>query len=127
MYIDGDTYPTLNYTGTEDYFAGSFSFENDVDLMRYGTYSGLYAGMYAILGNTSERYNSQQRFLLYRWHEKDPVYFHASFRMTIDNGTYSDWGDVPRYDDFTSVAFWYLRKPMGVPYRLPTHFEMKMR
>jgi len=127
MYIDGDIYPTLNYTGTEDYFAGSYSFGNDVDLMRYGTYSGLYVGMYSILGNTAERYNNQQRFLLYRWHEKDPIYFDKSFRMTLDNGAYSDWGDYPRYDDYTSVAFWYLNKPMGVPYKLPTHYEMKMR
>ena len=26
MYLDGDQYPTINYTGTEDYFCGSYAF-----------------------------------------------------------------------------------------------------
>ena len=74
MYLDGDQYPTINYTGTEDYFCGSYAFGNDILLHKYQTFSGLYAGMYAILGNDSqEMYNGQQRFLLYRFHVKDPV------------------------------------------------------
>ncbi|MFR7558106.1 MAG: glycoside hydrolase family 172 protein, partial [Hominenteromicrobium sp.] len=75
MYIDGDTYPTMNYTGTEDYFCGSYGFGNDIYLNRYQTFSGLYTGLYAILGDTKEMYNHQKRFMLYRWHVKDPVYF----------------------------------------------------
>lgn len=73
MYIDGDTYPTLNYTGTEDYFCGSYAFGNDIILNKYQTFSGLYVGMHAITGNDrSRQYNGQQRFLLYRWHIPDP-------------------------------------------------------
>ncbi|MCI9193872.1 MAG: DUF2961 domain-containing protein [Acutalibacter muris] len=30
-------------------------------------------------------YNGQQRFMLYCFHIKDPVYFGSSFRMTMDN------------------------------------------
>lgn len=85
MYIDGDTYPTMNYTGTEDYFCGSYGFGNDIYLNRYQTFSGLYTGLYAILGDTKEMYNHQKRFMLYRWHVKDPVYFDEDFKMTIDN------------------------------------------
>ena len=60
MYLDGDQYPTINYTGTEDYFCGSYAFGNDILLHKYQTFSGLYAGMYAILGNDSqEMYNGQ--------------------------------------------------------------------
>ncbi len=127
MYIDGDTFPTINYTGTEDYFAGSYGFGIDTDLMRYDPLSGLYAGMYAVLGNTSERYNNQQRLLMYRWHEKDPIYFSKSFRMTMDNGTSTAGGNQPRYDDYTSVAFLYLKTPTRIPCALPPHAEMKMK
>ena len=32
FYLDGDTkFPTINGTGTEDYFNGSYNFENQVD------------------------------------------------------------------------------------------------
>ena len=36
------------------------------------------------MGDNREFYNGQQRFLLYRFHEKDPVYFSKNFKMTID-------------------------------------------
>ena len=124
IYLDGDRYPTINYTGTEDYFCGSYGFGNDILLNRYQTFSGLYAGLYAICGNDStEMYNGQQRFLLYRFHVKDPIYFDASFRMTMDNLGWTG----PRYDDYTSVAFWYLEKPAGVPVSLPENRDMIMR
>ena len=35
MYIDDDQYPSMNYTGTEDYFCGSYGFGNDIILNRY--------------------------------------------------------------------------------------------
>ena len=124
MYIDGDTYPTINYTGTEDYFCGSYAFGNDIYLNRYQTFSGLYAGLYAISGNDrNEMYNGQQRFMLYRLHIKDPIYFDHSFRMTMDNLGWTG----PRYDDYTSVAFWYLKQPNGLKEKLPSDEEMVMR
>lgn len=126
MYIDGDTYPTINYTGTEDYFGGSYAFGNDTPHENYQTYSGQYVGMYAVIGNSMKKYQSQQRFLLYRWHVKDAIYFDKSFRMTMDNGTY-ELPMSPRYDDYTSVAFYYLTEPQAVPFELPSNDEMWMR
>ncbi len=124
MYIDGDRFPTMNYTGTEDYFCGAYAFGNDVYQHRYQTFSGQYVGLYAILGNSGEaQYNQQQRFLLYRWHVKDPVYFDKSFRMTLDNLGWTG----PRYDDYTTVAYWYLTHPAPVPLELPEDKEMIMR
>ena len=124
MYLDGDQYPTINYTGTEDYFCGSYAFGNDILLHKYQTFSGLYAGMYAILGNDSqEMYNGQQRFLLYRFHVKDPVYFHTSFRMTMDN---LGWTGA-RYDDYRSVAYWYMAKPSRLSAGLPSDEEIIMK
>ena len=30
MYIDDDIYPSVHYTGTEDYFTGSYGFGKDI-------------------------------------------------------------------------------------------------
>ena len=116
MYIDDDQYPSMNYTGTEDYFCGSYGFGNDIILNRYQTFSGMYTGLFAIMGDNREFYNGQQRFLLYRFHEKDPVYFSKNFKMTIDNLGWTG----PRYDDYTSVAYWYLEKPSKLAKELPS-------
>lgn len=123
MYIDGDVTPTMHYTGTEDYFCGSFAFGNDNCLHRYQTYSGAYVGMYAVLGNSRELYNCQQRFLMYRWHVADPIRFKSDFRMTLDNLGWTG----PRYDDYSSVAYWYQQLP-GVKLKsLPSDQELLMR
>ena len=123
MYIDDDQYPSMNYTGTEDYFCGSYGFGNDIILNNYQTFSGMYTGLFAIMGDNREFYNGQQRFLLYRFHEKDPVYFSKNFKMTIDNLGWTG----PRYDDYTSVAYWYLEKPSKLAKGLPSDEEMVMK
>lgn len=123
MYIDDDQYPSMNYTGTEDYFCGSYGFGNDIILNRYQTFSGMYTGLFAIMGDNREFYNGQQRFLLYRFHEKDPVYFSKNFKMTIDNLGWTG----PRYDDYASVAYWYLEKPSKLAKGLPSDEEMVMK
>ena len=123
MYIDDDQYPSMNYTGTEDYFCGSYGFGNDIILNRYQTFSGMYTGLFAIMGDNREFYNGQQRFLLYRFHEKDPVHFSKNFKMTIDNLGWTG----PRYDDYTSVAYWYLEKPSKLAKELPSDEEMVMK
>ena len=123
MYIDDDQYQSMNYTGTEDYFCGSYGFGNDIILNRYQTFSGMYTGLFAIMGDNREFYNGQQRFLLYRFHEKDPVYFSKNFKMTIDNLGWTG----PRYDDYTSVAYWYLEKPSKLAKELPSDEEMVMK
>lgn len=122
MYIDGDRYPTMNYTGTEDYFCGSYGFGNDIYLEKYQTFSGLYTGMFAILGNPARRYENQQRFLLYRFHAPDPIYFREDFAMKLDNQGWTG----PRYDDLTSVAYWYLKDPAPVPTELPAEADLVM-
>lgn len=123
MYIDGEQYPSLNYTGTEDYFCGAYAFGNDIELHRYQPFQGLYVGMHAILGDTSAIYNAQKRFLLYRWHVKDEIWFGISFRMVMDN---LGWNG-PRYDDYTSVAYWYADRPYRLPFSLPDDKELIMR
>ncbi len=123
MYMDGDETPTMHYTGTEDYFGGAHAFGNDHCLRKYQPYSGQYVGMYAVFGNTSEFYNGQQRFLLYRWHIPDPVRFKEDFRMTLDNFGFSG----PRYDDFRSVAYWYQTLPSAPLAPLPDNKALYVR
>lgn len=123
MYLDGETYPSMNYTGTEDYFCGSYAFGNDIAVKRYQTFSAPYVGLYAILGESGEQYNGQKRFMLYRWHVKDEIYFETSFRMTMDNLGWTG----PRYDDYTSTAYWYLDYPSALPFELPSDGELVMR
>ena len=109
MYLDGEETPTVQYTGTEDYFCGSYSFGNDMELRKYQLYSGLYAGLYGIFGERGGTGVHQHRFLLYRWHVKDPIRFTKGFRMTMDNMYYDKtvWRYSSRADDFATVAYWY--------------------
>lgn len=123
MYIDDDKYPSIHYTGTEDYFCGSYGFGNDVQIKSYQTYSGLYSGMYAIYGDNRAFYNGQQRFLLYRFHISDPIHFETGFRMTLDNMGWTG----PRYDDYTSCAYWYQTLPSAPLKPLPSDKEMIMK
>lgn len=122
MYLDGEDYPSLNYTGTEDYFCGAYGFGNDIEIKKYQTFSGLYVGLYAILGDTAAMYNAQKRFLLYRWHVKDAIYFDKSFKMVMDNLGWTG----PRYDDYTSTAYWYLEAPAKLPFELPSDHDLIM-
>ena len=121
MFIDGEQYPSIVYTGTEDYFGGSYAFGNDRPPYEYETCSGLYSGMYAVLGNHNERYNIQQRFMAYRWHIQDPVYFNKSIRVVLDN---RDGPGRHRYDDYTTTSYWYMERPMPVPFVLPSLWDM---
>ena len=131
MYIDGETYPSMNYTGTEDYFCGSYAFGNDVGFAfgnnhsydKYQTYSGAYVGMYAVLGDHESTYNSQKRFMLYRFHVVDEINFRESFKMTLDNLGWTG----PRYDDYTTTAYYYLENPTRLPFELPPPNETVMK
>src|ERR1700676_1497816 len=111
FYMDGDTeFPTINGTGTEDYFNGSYNFENQ-EKKEYEEFSSPYSGLVQAL-KPDGLYQSQQRFGLYRWHFVDPVRFDTDLRVTIQDlgwrkgGTY-----LPLRDDISSVAFWYQVEP----------------
>lgn len=130
MYLDGDTYPSINYTAIEDYFCGSYAFGNDgisiygdKCLHSYQTYHGIYTGLAAVFGNDHGLYNGQERFLMYRFHLPDPIYFKNDFTMTIDSLGWTG----PRYDDFTSVGYYYLDKPSRLTAELPEDKEMIMK
>lgn len=111
FYMDGDgEYPTICGTGTEDYFCGSYDFEDPVTHDHYIAFSTPYSGFHPILPNTLFR--SQFRFGMYRWHITDPIHFESSLRVTIQALGWREGGRyLPLQDDIASVAYWYQTLP----------------
>ena len=116
FYIDGDKeFPTICGTGTEDYFCGSYNFENPYTKL-YQDYTGPYAGLPQIIRpDPKNDYNCQMRFGMYRWHITDPVRFKNDLKITIQAlGWRMEKGErkyLPLQDDISSVAFWYQTLP----------------
>ncbi|MHB1455083.1 MAG: glycoside hydrolase family 172 protein [Saccharofermentanales bacterium] len=112
FFMDEDTeYPTICGTGVEDYFGGSYNFENPATHKDYVAYSTPYSGLHQVL-IPDRMYRSQFRFGMYRWHIVDPVRFSGSLKVTIQALGWRDGGRyLPRQDDIASVAFWYQTLP----------------
>jgi hypothetical protein len=111
FYLDGDAeFPTICGTGTEDYFCGSYNFENKAT-QRYETFATPYSGLAQVIRPNGE-YQSQQRFGMYRWHLMDPIRFKRDLRVTIQAlGWRADKRYLPLQDDIASVAYWYQTLP----------------
>lgn len=106
FYLDGDgEFPTICGTGTEDYFCGSYDFEED---QKYIEFCTPYSGMNKVL-RPDGCYQANTRFSLYRWHIPDPIHFDEDLRVTIQAlGWRSGKRYLPLQDDISSVAFFYL-------------------
>jgi D-arabinan exo alpha-(1,3)/(1,5)-arabinofuranosidase (non-reducing end) len=124
FYVDGDRdFPTINGTGTEDYFNGSYNFESR-DKRRYQEFTGPYSGLVQVIKSRGLR--GRQRFGLYRWHIADPIRFDSDLRVTIqDLGWRRDGTYLPRTDDISSVAFWYQTEPHAPFPKLPDKNHLK--
>src|SRR6185312_3827520 len=84
FYLDGDTkFPTINGTGTEDYFCGSYNFENQ-QTNKYQEFSTAYSGLPQVI-RPDGLYQSQERFGMYRWHIMDPIRFDSDIKVTIQD------------------------------------------
>ena len=111
FFIDDDReFPTICGTGTEDYFCGSYSFENQ-KTHQYETFTTPYAGMAQVI-RPDGVYDSQMRFGLYRWHITDPIRFDEELKVTMQAlGWRSGRRYLPLQDDISSVAYWYQTLP----------------
>lgn len=108
FYLDGDEWPTICGTGTEDYFCGSYNFDRGG---QYVAFSTPFAGLPQII-RPDGTYRSQQRFGLYRWHVMDPVRFEQDLKVTIQAlGWRSGGRYLPLQDDIASTALWYQAEP----------------
>ncbi len=119
FYMDGDAeFPTIAGTGTEDYFCGSYNFENKTE-RRYQEFTTPYAGLHQVI-RPDGLYESQQRFGMYRWHIADPIRFGQDLRVTIQAlGWRSGGRYLPLQDDIASVAYWYQTLPSAPLEPLP--------
>jgi hypothetical protein len=111
FYLDGDgEYPTICGTGTEDYFCGSYGFEDPYTKDRYVSYTTPYAGFHDL--QTDQLYKSQKRLGMYRWHITDPVRFEEDLKVSIQALGWREGGRyLPLQDDIASVAYWYQTLP----------------
>lgn len=114
----GDAFPTICGTGTEDYFCGSYNFENKAT-KQYQEFTTPYAGVPHIV-RPDGVYKSQMRFSMYRWHLPDPIRFDEELAITIQAlGWRSEHRYLPLQDDIASVAFWYQTLPTAPFPELP--------
>jgi len=102
MFIDGDTdFPSICGTGTEDYVCGAWCFH---DKLFSSPYSGYIAG--------GKYDKAGTRHAMYRFHLQDPVWFHSSFKATIQAlGWRSGKRYLPLQDDIAATAYWYQLEP----------------
>ena len=103
IFIDGDTQPTINGTGTEDYFNGAWDF---------GLQPFAFSHNGAPYVVDPERIGG--RYGLYRWHTESPIPFEKSIRVTIEHGHANS-----RSDNFYSTAYWYQAEPHAAFPALP--------
>ncbi|HPF51477.1 MAG TPA: DUF2961 domain-containing protein [Draconibacterium sp.] len=122
FFMDGDKeFPTINGTGTEDYFCGAYCFVEDNE---YKDFSTPYSGFYAL--TPDKLWNSQMRFGLYRWHVTDPIRFEKDLKVTIQT---LGWREDGRYlplqgEDISSVVYWYQTEPHAAFPILPGKDEL---
>lgn len=127
FFMDGDQeFPTICGTGTEDYFCGSYNFENR-ETKKYQTFSTPYTGLAQVIP-PDKIYEPGQRFGLYRWHVVDPVRFKKDLKVTIQA---LGWQKGGRYlqleDDIASVAYWYQMEPHRTFPALPKRDQLGWR
>lgn len=111
FYMDGDKeFPTICGTGAEDYFCGSYNFENRAT-RRYQEFTTPYAGLHQVI-RPDGIYLAMTSFGLYRWHILDPVRFDENLKITIQD---LGWRSGGRYNaqksDIASTVFWYQTEP----------------
>jgi Protein of unknown function (DUF2961). len=126
FFMDGDRdFATIVGTGTEDYFCGSYNFENKTT-HQYQEFSTAYAGLHQVI-RPDGLYNSQQRFGMYRWHILDPIRFDKDLKVTIqDLGWRSEHRYLPQKSDIITVAYWYQREPHAPFPALPEKDDLEV-
>ena len=99
IFVDDESKPVINGTGSEDYFLGSWDFGG-----RDGAQPFAHAMYGAPLIVNAERTGG--RYCCYRWHGDNPVAFERYLKHTMEHGHANDRGD-----NFFSVAYWYQAAP----------------
>ncbi len=102
FFVDGERLPSINGTGSEDYFLGAWDFGGHP--FAYGLYGAPVVGQEVVGG----------RWSLYRFHLDSPIPFTKSLKATIEHGHANH-----RSDNYYSVAYWYQTEPHAAFPALP--------
>jgi hypothetical protein len=94
FFIDGEKLPSINGTGSEDYFLGAWDFGGHP--FSYQLYGAPLVGA-ELAGRASS---------VYRFHLDSPIPFTKSIKATIEHGHANH-----RSDNYFSVAYWYQAEP----------------
>ncbi|WP_263357846.1 glycoside hydrolase family 172 protein [Acidicapsa ligni] len=103
FFVDGEKTPSINGTGTEDYFLGAWDF---------GSHPFSYASFGAPVKGEEL---AGSRSSVYRFHLDSPIPFTRSFKATIEHGHAN-----ARSDNMFSVAYWYQTEPHAAFPPLPS-------
>jgi hypothetical protein len=102
FFVDGDQLPSINGTGSEDYFLAAWDFgDRPFSYLLFGA---------PVKGTEF----AGSRSSVYRFHLDSPVPFTKSLRATIEHGHANH-----RSDNFYSVAYWYQSEPHATFPMLP--------
>lgn len=93
IYVDGEEFPSLYGTGSEDYFCDAWG-------MREGENP-----FYGCPLQESD-FLDGSKATVYRYHIPDPIPFKKAIRVTIEHGHANN-----RSDYYSSVAYWYQSEP----------------
>jgi hypothetical protein len=99
IFVDDESKPLINGTGSEDYFLGSWDFGGEHGAIPFG-HRQYGAPLIVAAEHTGGRY------CCYRWHGDNPVTFERYLRHTIEHGHGNDRGD-----NFFSACYWYQSEP----------------
>jgi hypothetical protein len=102
FFIDGEEKPSINGTGSEDYFLGAWGFGRSFSYATYGA---------PVVGSEF----AGSRSSVYRFHLDSPIPFTKSLRATIEHGHANH-----RSDNYSSVAYWYQTEPHAAFPALPS-------
>ncbi len=108
IFIDGDSLPTINGTGTEDYYNGAWDFGGKPFAYKHNGAP--------LISDPEERIGG--RYCLYRWHIESPITFEKSIKVAIEHGHANH-----RSDNFYSTAYWYQTEPHAAFPALPSAAE----
>jgi hypothetical protein len=118
IYIDGEEFPSIHGTGTEDYFNTAFCPRDEFCTPYYGIH----------LNSGDEENPWRGKNSMYRFHIEDPIHFKKSIKVTIEHGHANKLTA-----DYSSTAYWYQVEPhkkfpeiLPVGQRLPRKYKKRI-
>jgi hypothetical protein len=118
IFIDGEEYPSIHGTGTEDYFNTAFCPSREFHTPYFGIN----------LNSGDEENPWRGKNSMYRFHIEDPIRFKKSIKVTIEHGHANKL-----MNDYSSTAYWYQVEPHKkfpemppVKERLPRRYKKKV-